>query len=591
MIEPLFTDDEGRRAHRVEMEAASSEREPRRRRPRCRHARVGQVGTSVRRVRRRRRAGRARRRRRRRGRTSASSPAARRSATATPATSPARRSRRRSAGRASPSRRATRRARPARRRSTSRARASSPDCATSRSSSARTPRRRASSRRRGRPTTQRPGLAPLPSARRDQPDVLRAVRAPPHGAVRRDRRGLRARQGEEREARPEQPARSLQEGVHRRGRPRVADGVRPAAAAADLRDVGRWRGRRPVVDGLREVARRDGSGPHRRRLDGHADVSEHRHRDAELRDRLRRRPSRRPSSASATRSPRPRTSRPVSARTISTSPRCTTCRPRSSSTGTRTSACARRARPSGSIRDGDTTIGGRIPVNPSGGLACFGEAVPAQAIAQVCELVWQLRGQADGRQVEGAKVGLTINQGLFGHGSSVIVTEMSACLRRTSSTRSARRSASAAAVSPDVHPADLGAHVLKAIVDRNDIDPLAVEDVFFGCVDTIGPQAGDIARTCWLAAGLPEEVPGVDDRPSVRIVPAGAALRRASRDVRNERRDRRRRRPEHVDDPDRVRADGGRGARHRGHPIRSADRQAGSRATAIRRSRSSGGPR
>ena len=60
----------------------------------------------------------------------------------------------------------------------------------------------------------------------------------------------------------------------------------------------------------------------------------------------------------------------------------------------------------------------------------------------------------------------------------------------------------------EVHPADLGAHVLKALVERNDIDPLAVEDVVFGCVDTIGPQAGDIARTCWLAAGLPEEVPG-----------------------------------------------------------------------------------
>ena len=59
-----------------------------------------------------------------------------------------------------------------------------------------------------------------------------------------------------------------------------------------------------------------------------------------------------------------------------------------------------------------------------------------------------------------------------------------------------------------VHPADLGAHVLKAIVERNGIDPLIVEDVVFGCVDTIGPQAGDIARTCWLAAGLPEEVPG-----------------------------------------------------------------------------------
>jgi len=58
------------------------------------------------------------------------------------------------------------------------------------------------------------------------------------------------------------------------------------------------------------------------------------------------------------------------------------------------------------------------------------------------------------------------------------------------------------------HPADLGAHVLRAVVERNEIDPLIVEDVVFGCVDTIGPQAGDIARTCWLAAGLPEEVPG-----------------------------------------------------------------------------------
>jgi acetyl-CoA acetyltransferase len=73
------------------------------------------------------------------------------------------------------------------------------------------------------------------------------------------------------------------------------------------------------------------------------------------------------------------------------------------------------------LRAGDTTIGGRLPVNPSGGLACFGEAVPAQALAQVCELTWQLRGQADGRQVEGARVGITANQGLFGHGSSVIV--------------------------------------------------------------------------------------------------------------------------------------------------------------------------
>jgi acetyl-CoA acetyltransferase len=73
------------------------------------------------------------------------------------------------------------------------------------------------------------------------------------------------------------------------------------------------------------------------------------------------------------------------------------------------------------LRDGVTALGGRVPVNPSGGLSCFGEAIPAQAIAQVCELTWQLRGQAGERQVAGAKVGVTANQGLFGHGSSVLV--------------------------------------------------------------------------------------------------------------------------------------------------------------------------
>jgi len=73
------------------------------------------------------------------------------------------------------------------------------------------------------------------------------------------------------------------------------------------------------------------------------------------------------------------------------------------------------------LRTGDTSVGGKMPVNASGGLACFGEAVPAQALAQVCELTWQLRGECGDRQVEGAKVGITANQGLFGHGSSVIV--------------------------------------------------------------------------------------------------------------------------------------------------------------------------
>ena len=59
-----------------------------------------------------------------------------------------------------------------------------------------------------------------------------------------------------------------------------------------------------------------------------------------------------------------------------------------------------------------------------------------------------------------------------------------------------------------VHPADLGAHSIKALIERTGVDPAAVDDVVFGNVDTIGPHAGDIARTCWLVAGYPEAVPG-----------------------------------------------------------------------------------
>ncbi len=60
-----------------------------------------------------------------------------------------------------------------------------------------------------------------------------------------------------------------------------------------------------------------------------------------------------------------------------------------------------------------------------------------------------------------------------------------------------------------VHPADLGAHVIKAVVSRAGVDPELVEDVIFGCVDTLGPQSGNIARTSWLTAGYPQHVPGV----------------------------------------------------------------------------------
>ena len=60
-----------------------------------------------------------------------------------------------------------------------------------------------------------------------------------------------------------------------------------------------------------------------------------------------------------------------------------------------------------------------------------------------------------------------------------------------------------------VHPADFAAHTIRTVVERNDFDPTAIDDVILGCLDNIGAQAGDIARTAALAAGLPESVPGV----------------------------------------------------------------------------------
>ncbi len=60
-----------------------------------------------------------------------------------------------------------------------------------------------------------------------------------------------------------------------------------------------------------------------------------------------------------------------------------------------------------------------------------------------------------------------------------------------------------------MHSADLGAHALAALMDRSGVDPGAVDDVILGCCDTIGSQAGDVARTAWLVAGLPDHVPGV----------------------------------------------------------------------------------
>ena len=61
-----------------------------------------------------------------------------------------------------------------------------------------------------------------------------------------------------------------------------------------------------------------------------------------------------------------------------------------------------------------------------------------------------------------------------------------------------------------LHPADLGAHPIKALMERSGVDPNAVDDVVWGCCDTIGPQAGDIGRTVWLVAGLPQKQHPID---------------------------------------------------------------------------------
>jgi len=73
------------------------------------------------------------------------------------------------------------------------------------------------------------------------------------------------------------------------------------------------------------------------------------------------------------------------------------------------------------LREGATSLGGRIPVNTSGGCASLGEAIPAQALAQACELTWQVRGEAGERQVENAKVGIGVNAGKQGNCSAIII--------------------------------------------------------------------------------------------------------------------------------------------------------------------------
>ena len=173
------------------------------------------------------------------------------------------------------------------------------------------------------------------------------------------------------------------------------------------------------------------------------------------------------------------------------------------------------------LRSGATTIGGRIPVNPSGGLSCFGEAIPAQAIAQVCEVTWQLRGEAErppgrrGHRRRHRQPGTVRARVVRDRQQLTDATDDGTNERNWSNMAEAyivdavrSPSGDAAAGSRRSTRPTSAPHSIKALVERTGIDPGAVDDVVFGNVDSIGPQAGDIARTCWLVAGLPEHVPG-----------------------------------------------------------------------------------
>ena len=288
----------------------------------------------------------------------------------------------------------------------------------------------------GADTTPKGFFAPVGGDRKDDPDWLRfrllGASNPVYFALyarrrmellRRHRRGLRAGQGEERAARREEPQRPLPRRGHRRGGARVADGQRSAAAAEHLRHLRRCGRPRADERRVRPRARPRRSGTPLVGIDAVSTVTPtfpnpviempNFATDAGEADRRR---------ASATRSRCGRTSRPGSSpQDVDVAEVYDLSSALELDWYENIGLCAE-GEAENLLRSGATTLGGRVPVNPSGGLSCFGEAIPAQAIAQVCELVWQLRGQAGDRQVEGAKLGITANQGLFGNASSVIVS-------------------------------------------------------------------------------------------------------------------------------------------------------------------------
>ena len=133
---------------------------------------------------------------------------------------------------------------------------------------------------------------------------------------------------------------------------------------------------------------------------------------------------------------------------------------------------------------------------------------------------WALARAWGDRRVHAERVGQALAASLDPAESPSHLEVRSRCLRLTSSTPSARPVGKRNGGLAGIHPADLGAHALNALVERTGIDPGAVEDVVFGCLDTIGPQAGDIART----AGWPRACPS-----TCRARPSTASAARRSR--------------------------------------------------------------
>ncbi len=317
--------------------------------------------------------------------------------------------------------------------------------------------------------------------------------------LRRDRGGLRPGQGEERPARPGQPQRPVPQGGHRSRRcwrrpswPSRCGCSRSAPPATAARRSCSRRWTTPAAMALDPV-----------RVAGISLVT------PTFPNTVIEMPNFATDSAagiapgrsgrSATPSPTPPTSRPASAPTTSTSPRCTTCPRRSSSTGTRTSGSARRARPSELLHDGDTALGGRVPVNPSGGLSCFGEAIPAQAIAQVCELTWQLRGQA-------------------GTARSRAPASASPPTRASSATAPASCACASPAGTPSTGPA------LDRVMATTRIDRASADDVMALATD-VGPAPMQVGACIVVEGGAGLEVDRiralVGDR--IRSVPASAS--------------------------------------------------------------------